>query len=300
MSKGLSVTTSLGALLLGGFLFQRTPPNSPDPVPPPTTRSPSKPLSGDGPWRASCKYWAAGRSAESPDDKSSDLDLTLHISGKDLDSHIKKALSPESTCGPSDDAWGIPKIDPKDPEHEPEISAIIATVPDPIHSHLALDFDRSIDAILLAAADNHYLTSNYWLPWRSHVDSSTPGESVSIATSSSNDADSTRERQPGLIILRYAPDDSEWKEEIEKKPNTYPHNFAWGNYHHVIYLFLVAETPSLGVNGDQLQHAFQYEKSLKELHGATLSIRAHPRPDKDLDTTGKQQAIKSPLPLPMR
>ena len=61
------------------------------------------------------------------------------------------------------DAWSIPTYT----DHPTEISTIIATVPDPIHSHLALDFDRSIDMILLAAADNHYLSSDYWLPWRS-------------------------------------------------------------------------------------------------------------------------------------
>lgn len=47
-----------------------------------------------------------------------------------------------------------------------QMHAVIATVPDPVHSHLAPEFDRAIDALIGAASDNHYLISYSWLPWR--------------------------------------------------------------------------------------------------------------------------------------
>jgi hypothetical protein len=260
MNKGLGATT-FGAILLAGFIFQAKSGSSPSSRQQSVTSSESttKPVAGEGPWMASCKYWSAAQSAEPvAKDASSDPDATLH----QTDNTAKTSTSDEAVCGPGSDGWGIPQA--ADPAHEPEISTIVATIPDPIHSHLALDFDRSVDAILLAAADNGYLSSYYWLPWRSHVNTLSASESVS-SPSSNGEEDSTRERQPGLIILRYAPNASEWQNNRSR--------FSSTSYHRVIYLFLVGETPALGVNGTQLQNAFQYEKTLRDCHQATLSVR---------------------------
>ncbi len=242
MNKGLGATT-FGAILLAGFIFQTRPSSSPSSSQQNVTSSESttKTVTGEGPWMASCKYWSAAQLADP--------------SAKDASS--------EAICGPGGDGWGIPQAD--DPSHELEISAIVATIPDPIHSHLALDFDRSVDAILLAAADNGYLSSYYWLPWRSHINTLSASESVSSPTPKIDD-DNTRERQPGLIILRYSPNASEWQNNRSR--------FSSTSYHRVIYLFLVGETPALGVNGTQLQNAFRYEKTLRDCHQATLSVRS--------------------------
>ena len=43
---------------------------------------------------------------------------------------------------------------------------MIVTVPDPVHSSLTLDFDREMDVLSEAAADNGYLPSYYWFPWK--------------------------------------------------------------------------------------------------------------------------------------
>jgi hypothetical protein len=53
------------------------------------------------------------------------------------------------------------------------------------------------------------VSSSYWLPWRSQISTSSTGESTSTATKPTEE-DNARERQPGLIILRYAPDAREW------------------------------------------------------------------------------------------
>ncbi len=257
-----------GAVLLAGFTFPVKSDSSSfsDPVDTTSSQSTTKVVTGEGPWMASCKYWSAAQSADpASKDKSQDLDVTHQLSGKDVDSHIKTAPVPEAACG-SGDGWGIPQAP------EPEISSIVATIPDPIHSHLALDFDRSVDAILLAAADNGYLSSYYWLPWRSHVNSLSTNESVSSPIPQ-KDEDNIREREPGLIILRYSPDVTEWETNKDR--------FSSASYHRVIYLFLVGETPALGVNGTQLQNAFQYEKILRNCHHATLSVRPRSIADKN-------------------
>ncbi|MGI8772909.1 MAG: hypothetical protein ACR2JE_15915 [Acidobacteriaceae bacterium] len=260
MNKGIGATT-LGAVLLAGMMFQSKTGTTPDAVQRKGAEalSASQSATSDGPWVASCNYWSAARTvAASGQETPSPPDATIaQMDGVKLQ---LKSSGDKATCGTS--PWGIPNYG----AHDPEISAIVATVPDPIHSHLALDFDRSIDGILLAAADNHYLSSNYWLPWRSQVSTSSTGESTSNATKPT-EADSARERQPGLIILRYAPDAHEWEHRDKN-------GFARTNYRRVIYLFLVGETPALGVNGNQLQNAFYYEKTLKDNYNATLSIRS--------------------------
>src|SRR5258705_2605830 len=211
MNKGLGATT-FGAILLTGFLFQAKRGASPFASQQNTAPSQlaTKPLTGEGPWIASCKYWAVAHSLNSPaaSGASPDLDVTANVSGKVVESHIESAPAPEPPCGPGD-SWGIP---PKTSTPRPEISAIVATIPDPIHSHLTLDFDRAIDAILLAAADNGYLSSYYWLPWRSHASSLPTSESASNAAPKD---DNSSERQPGLIILRYAPNPDHWTKESD-------------------------------------------------------------------------------------
>jgi hypothetical protein len=273
MNKGLGAMI-FGAVLLAGFRFQAKPDGSPSSNQEnvASSQSVTEVATGEGPWMASCKYWSAALSADPVSkDKSPDPDITLNLSGNGAHSHIRTDPVSKSACG-SGDGWGIPQ----DPE--PEINTIVATIPDPIHSHLALDFDRSVDAILLAAADNGYLGSYYWLPWRSHVNTLPTSESVSSSTPK-KDEDNTRERQPGLIILRYSPDAAEWKTNRDR--------FSSASYHRVIYLFLVGETPALGVNGTQLQNAFRYEKILRDCYHATLSIR--PRPFAGQDARASQQ-----------
>jgi hypothetical protein len=252
MNRGIGAVT-LGATLLAGMMFQSRTGTAPDSnqhkghngAPPPVFET------GEGPWLASCSYWSAVKAAKqgNPDV------MTAQINGVK-----RQRKSPKDEPGCGSEAWSIPTY----ADHPTEVSAIIATVPDPIHSHLALDFDRSIDAILLADADNGYLSSDYWLPWRSQISNSSTGESTSLATKPTKE-DNARELQPGLIILRYAPVASAWNASDKNE-------FEWINYRQVIYLFLVAETPALGVNGNQLQNAFHYERLLKNTYHAHLSI----------------------------
>jgi hypothetical protein len=216
--------------------------------------------SGEGPWTASCKYWTESRWGDVSDPKGSpELHVTLNENDRKFGGQFKGFTEgAKSECDSLEDAWGIPPSPSAKPDvHEPDVRTIIATVPDPIHSHFALAFDRTIDALMQAAADNRYLGSTYWLPWRSLP--------VSASTEPSINATQTeetrkREQQPGLIILKYNP------REDEKK------DLEWSDYHRVVYLFLVGESPELGVDGDQLRNALRYEAVLQKKHHARLSM----------------------------
>ncbi len=170
-------------------------------------------------------------------------------------------------CESNADGWGIPapasddagstSSNLREDPHRLDIRAILAIVPDPVHSHLALEFDRSIDSLMQAAADNRYLGSDYWLPWKNPHTSSSLTESLSAANPT--EVNRSREQQPGLIILKYSPASDE-------------KDVQWASYHRVIYLFLVGESPALGMNGAQLRNAIRYEGMLRNRYHARLSM----------------------------
>jgi hypothetical protein len=189
----------------------------------------------DGPWVASCKYWAPSRVNPEPTDASSVSVNFVSESGQ-IDSRVRASAATEEPCPGAQDRWGIPAATDS---VKPEITAIIALVPDPLHAHMSLDFDRSIDALLQAGADNGYIASHYWIPWKS------PGSIAASQGAAESEQEHAREREPGLIVLKGASD-----------PLGYPN---------AIYLFLVSDTPVLGENGSELDLALRYEGQLQKL-----------------------------------
>ena len=265
MNRGQSAV--VGAIVLAGALFRvvtdSTPKVSASLKSPPAHGAGSKTTSGEGPWLASCRYWTAARWKAPARKEKAPEPATGSEAGPQADS---LADDPTTDCEAAGDRWGIPKTSndangaspsPAEDVHKLEIRAIIAAVPDPVHSHLTLEFDRTIDSLMQAAADNRYLGSNYWLPWRAPHSSSASTENSAMAMQTEDDRD--REQQPGLIILKYSP-------QIDEK------DFAWSSYHRVIYLFLVGESPAIGMNSVQLRNALRYEAMLLSDYNAKLSM----------------------------
>jgi hypothetical protein len=129
--------------------------------------SPSQSEAKVGPWIASCNYWAPARLT---DRNQPEVPAEIHGAMRPVDGQVNLHVrlreddeKKELRCGSdSYGRWGFPK-------HKVKITAIIATVPDPVHTHLALAFDRTIDAILQAASDGDYVSSYYWLPWKNRA-----------------------------------------------------------------------------------------------------------------------------------
>jgi hypothetical protein len=268
--QGLTV----GAILLAGLLARTVSPNqaeireAPRRVGSVTARStaPGMPHESDtaGPWIASCNYWSSVRSSldarnsahssaakdasaehkktgkgkPNPSDESHRQEFTGKMTAQSGRIDLQFALDEEDGelgCPNAHEArWGFP-----DGSSEINVTTIIATVPDPAHTHLAMVFDRTIAALLQAAQDNGYLSSYYWVPWKRH------GEGGNRASEEADGEepghDPVRERQPGLLVLK--------SKSLNK----------------VIYIFLVGENPTEGVDGFQLQNAFQYEDEIRGL-----------------------------------
>ena len=238
MNKSQGV--AIGAFLLSGLLLRSRSPTSSGQTAPEesagdhsSVSASSEEINTQGPWIASCNYWASVRTGPSAASSTSpgppvQIDVT-EPARPTVQVEINQAAE-ELGCDPSR-KWGIPN------DGRISVETLIATVPDPVHTHLAMVFDRTIDDLLQAAGDNEYTSSNYWLPWKREPTSL--NEAVQWGADTEPGHDPERERQPGLVVLRDA------------------HNF-----YKPIYIFLVAETPTEGINGFQLQNAFLYEDEL--------------------------------------
>lgn len=198
---------------------------------------PALPLKAEGPWKASCRYWEAGRPTAA-------------------ESAGAKGQNASSDCG--EDGWGIPKP----ASTATPITAIIATVPDPVHSALPLEFDRSIDVLTHAASEYGFTGSYFWLPWRQPRPEATKESSPTLDAESEQDLD--REKQPGLMIF--------------KRSGAVPGESPKGGAEaaakdDVLYLFLVSQSPALGMNAAQLRNAIDSERYLAQTYHACTSFK---------------------------
>jgi hypothetical protein len=119
------------------------------------------------------------------------------------------------------------------------VLALIAIAPDPVRTHMALQFDRALEAIELAAASAGYVISQYWLPW-----SVEPPKGSDTAEKSSDSNVTPRQRdlraaQPGLLLLR--------RNAGKTSPNP-----------ELVYIFLAADTATTGIDGQQFANAVNY------------------------------------------
>jgi hypothetical protein len=124
--------------------------------------------------------------------------------------------------------WCVPQKNP------PGIQFVIATVPDPVHTHLGLLFDRSIDAIQQGATSQRYLFDRAIMPWQYFVPQDT------TETDEDRLVRKVRESYPGLMIFRSQP------------PNL------------PLFVFVVGETPTAGINKQQFHRALEMIQEIRE------------------------------------
>jgi hypothetical protein len=101
----------------------------------------------------------------------------------------------------------------------------IALVPDPVHTHLSLAFDRAMAAVQAGAQDESYDFDSSWLPWQLHP-SSFP---LRIDERQEKKAIAAREGCPGLLLFRNA--------DVTKK-----------DYADALVVLVVGEQPTAGIN----------------------------------------------------
>src|SRR6185503_11537367 len=123
--------------------------------PPPAAAG--KKSAGAGPWSASCDYWAPARPFAEPDDSKDQPTISFTL---DHAEHSVTGILPaapdkgEPECGGDPQKrWGLPADN-----SGAEIKTLIAIVPDPVRTNMALQFDRTVDSLLLAAGEYQYMS----------------------------------------------------------------------------------------------------------------------------------------------
>ena len=113
-----------------------------------------------------------------------------------------------------------------------KLRVVIATVPDPNATQMPPEFDRDIDAIQAAATAEHYNYTRFWFPWR--LNGSTTDKAADA------EAEAHRREEPGILCFRSAVGTER------------------------LFVLLVGETPTSGVNRLQLSHALYYRQKFRK------------------------------------
>ena len=198
--------------------------------------TPCIPRADLGPWTASCRFVRAQHVHEGRSPMVA-VDLGRPVAGKlpSIANH-PEILDPVQVkdASPSDDdslgRWCLKSL-------TLPITTLIVTLPDPVNSHLSLDFDRRIDALQSAALDAQYVLDQFWLPW----DGSAPGPDDADKTGKDRVLRRLRQNQPGLQIFR---------------SRDFEHPKA-------LFVFMVGETPTQGVNLSEFENAITYVREVQ-------------------------------------
>jgi hypothetical protein len=149
---------------------------------------------------------------------------------------------PEDLCRQFADCEPVPgknSLRPKslrdDIKEEPP-QFIIATVPDPTTTHLRVEFDRAVDGIKDAAADEGFLFRRYWFPWPLEPTRQFSNQ----ADQDKEDEESAFKRQhPGFLLF----------ENIAHQP---------------LIVLLVGESPTDGIHRGQFRRAIKLKHEIEK------------------------------------
>jgi hypothetical protein len=185
--------------------------------------------------------------------------------------------------------WNVPgsqeltRSDQKVTSHpRVEVHFAIAILPDPLHTRLALLFDRSIEALQEAAERKGYEFDRAIFPW----DRATAPQSDDVdKRREAAEVQKVREEWPGLLIFRgISRDDAD-------NPVDFPPP---------LFVFVVGETPTSGIRKKQFQNAIKmmeeirYGKDAKSLGEDPLS-KSRPLLILGPSTSGSLRSLKREL-----
>ena len=127
---------------------------------------------------------------------------------------------------------------------------VIATVPDPIDSALAYDYDRNLEALQLAIERNDRVRDRGWLPW-----------SADPASSDVDRIRACRRISPGIILFRGRSDASESRGAAAPGGEAQP----------LMALLVVGETPTWGVHKPALRRALDFASRVQRAGAPPLT-----------------------------
>lgn len=115
---------------------------------------------------------------------------------------------------------------------------LIATLPDPLHTHFSLLFDHFVEAVQQGAQDENYEYDSSWLPWETEEATFTSLKDQDEA----EDRKEKREAQPGVLLFRSHSD---------------------APYQKALIVFVVGEEPTRGIHRAQFENAVAWIRALQ-------------------------------------
>jgi hypothetical protein len=161
-------------------------------------------------------------------------------------SETKEWKLPDSCYESPDKAKALPQR-----AADSDLHFLIATVPNPVTTHLPLMFDRFIEAIQRAARDEAYAYDSSWFPWDEAKQYSSLTDERAAAQ-----AMEQQQTQPGVITFR--------KSTLKANEPTY------GNG---LIVFVVSEQPTQGIDDSEFENALAWMEAIGGLdvkHGLKI------------------------------
>ena len=137
--------------------------------------------------------------------------------------------------------------------HKPKLRFVIATLPDPLHTHLPLVFDHQTEAIQQAAQDSEYTYDSSWMPWDTEDAQYPLVQDSDIA----EDRKSRREDQPGVLLFRRS------LARLDAAAGKTDGGPSQVGYDDVLIVFVVGEEPTAGIHREQFRNATAWIRSLR-------------------------------------
>jgi hypothetical protein len=208
-----------------------------------------------------------------------------------LREHLEDFLDAEGKLFPTPCDASAPES-PSSESHA-DLKFVIATLPDPIHTHLSLSFDESTAAIQEAVQDEGYDFDSSWLPWGQEKEN---GYTHLSDQKQADNERNAREDQPGVLLFRKTsaddetprgvpdgqgeslalgagpshegktqqPEKSKQQPEQVQDGGTGDRRQAWllTKYKHGLVIFVVGEDATHGIHRQQFQNAVQWIEML--------------------------------------
>jgi len=135
-------------------------------------------------------------------------------------------------------------------ERSSQLKLIIATLPDPVHTHLSANFDQTAAVIQEAAQDEKYDFDSSWLPW----DDEDPSYALLSDEKTFNQEKQLKENQPGIILFRKTIDC-----RVKEPPASCGENpNLLAAYRQGLVIFVVGEEATEGLHRAQFRNALAW------------------------------------------
>jgi hypothetical protein len=144
--------------------------------------------------------------------------------------------------------WNVPL------DSRPNVRFVIAVLADPVHTHLALSFDRGVEALQQAAQRMGYVFDRAILPW--DVNQPSPSDDIEKRQAALQDQ-RERESYPGLLIFREGPDHRAQREKAERERHEFVETHA-----EPLFVLVVGESPTGGLRKHQFLRALEMMKDI--------------------------------------